>query len=1736
MGDAGPMDDTTRDEAVAGSSAPARSVEEYRDSNRESLDRDALAQVAAYGAQFRRPPPDDLAGLQVWVFDATVRDDCDLPAAVPTADLDAHAVGPGFARLTSSGPRQTAATQTMVILHGALANGATVAVQVTGYRPCLRVLTRRNVSAQNVRDDVLEACPALSPADVSIRTDVVHRSYGWEPSEANPREVMRHRCVFITLPLIRHFWTVARALPASRYEVIERKVDDVLRFFDATNIRPGEWIQIDLPRRERSMRLTNAELEVHAPVGALKTVACDAVPPVLQASFDGEMLPMARNNALPQSDDVRDMVTQLSVTFNRHNGTEQDERNLVLHLCASQPPTNPHTTYVAFKTELGLCNALRDVLVASRTVVITGYNILNWDFPYLGTRVAMLMSMRFWHFGAFVTEPAELVKREIASAALGSMETHTVKASGLLVVDMMEEIQRRYSLESYKLAVVSKKFLQPGPSVQLVARRADGGWDVESVGDDLDEANAFLLDHHLPSFFPAPARARASDVVGTFSCAPLGVVVLILIAPRTERETTGYRLFVAPSPGVEFAQRALAEAWALREGTDDAGNVSAFFKTEEWTLLFRKGTGWMLNDAACANAGARAGEERRLTLRYLDGAVEDLTLNRPIVAMDDKPSTFRVTLPAAEERPPPSGEFASGDLACLVHEHGRLVLQRSHHKVNLPYDRMFDIMRAALRGDGDMTEVNAYADVDAQLPLRLFARLLVLVSLTEDARITACRISEQLTRGQGIKIFSALIWFLHRQTPVAYVYTAPPKVEHDQLQGATVLAPKRGFYKDPIITLDFASLYPSIMMSYNLCFSTLDRNGRAKARGVEHVECRISDQITDTFVTKEVCQGILPKLLEEVLQRRKLAKKMKAQCDDPIMKSILDCRQLKLKVLANTCYGVSGATNGPLSCQEIARCTTHYGRELIEATKKMVLEHPKATDCDVIYGDSVAAETPIVLRYRRDGRVRIVAFDALALELEWTTGADGKQSAFVDADVWSDDGWTALAVVIRHRVEDRAMVRVATNTGSVVVTKDHSLLLDAPRVALRPTACVVDATVLCSHGLDDATKGGGPPEATGALAANKARLLGLFLARGSCRPADGGRPDQWYITWERGAHPASIAKYRATAEACFPRCQFPLFEGIGARGGHHLLARSASPSRLAELCRAFALDGFDALGRPIVPEHVFTASVGAREAFVAGVCDGLALRDESKAGVTTVRVEHAVTAHGLFVLLRTLRWTVTVVPEACGALKLRFTRGVLREPAGLVKSVTECAAVPTQWVYDVSTSNGHFGAGVGDLVVHNTDSVMVRARGRSVQEAWDLGVELGEDITERFPGKIELECEQIKCPSVFGEQKKVYMAATWEPDKNDVLRRSPVLLAKGSEMARRDHPPFVRDSLRRASNALIFEGCTLESASDVRASAFSDSLGCCLESARVDCLRLVENLVPLEQCTLSKTLKPIMDYASVLQPHVQVALRAPGEVIGRYWKPWPPTAQPLPEARGFKRLANAGLANALLEGRLQFTDDELRAWGVPALSTLAMYVEVDRGTHAAAAYAYFIPNPQNWPTNSRQAFFYRQPALTELKSNGELKDLKISELAEDPATAAERGVVPWRLKLMQAFERGLMRPLTGAFDDPDLVLARSLFDTASTRLTHQLSGQRTLTSMFSKKEDTTVLDVPIGSGGVLPELEDEDGTDGSAASSSRDASSSAPLQFAPIASRAPPRGKRVGKGTGAAPNQKKKRP
>jgi DNA polymerase delta subunit 1 len=121
---------------------------------------------------------------------------------------------------------------------------------------------------------------------------------------------------------------------------------------------------------------------------------------------------------------------------------------------------------------------------------------------------------------------------------------------------------------------------------------------------------------------------------------------------------------------------------------------------------------------------------------------------------------------------------------------------------------------------------------------------------------------------------------LRRTLHIGIIIDAPMNEERGgssrdvKYQGATVLEPKRGFYYIPIVTLDFASLYPSIMIANNLCYVTyLNYDPVVMAEFCKNnPEGYRESPIGARFVKEDILEGLLPRILIDLLDARKQAK------------------------------------------------------------------------------------------------------------------------------------------------------------------------------------------------------------------------------------------------------------------------------------------------------------------------------------------------------------------------------------------------------------------------------------------------------------------------------------------------------------------------------------------------------------------------------------------------------------------------------------------------------------------------------------------------------------------------------------------------------------------------------------------------------------------------------------------------------------------------------------------------
>lgn len=299
----------------------------------------------------------------------------------------------------------------------------------------------------------------------------------------------------------------------------------------------------------------------------------------------------------------------------------------------------------------------------------------------------------------------------------------------------------------------------------------------------------------------------------------------------------------------------------------------------------------------------------------------------------------------------------------------------------------------------EMTRVVLYCIQDSELLLDLYAHLNVWVSLVELSNIVKVPIVDLFTRGQQLRCFSQI----YDMTSNSNIVIDKRNVELKKFTGGQVFDPTPGIY-DKIICLDFASLYPSIIRAYNICFTTLlppELNDEASPDEFNRVEIDIeqkNENITsktdgdeediedsddddeeneapeNTIKVKKIINfrkvlpgekaGILPTLVDKLVKERSAVRKVMETEKDPGKKAILNARQLALKVCANSFFGFLGVQNGAmLPLPEGAMSITKYGRDLIQQVAEYV---KKNYNGKLVYGDTDSVMVDINIENQKD--------------------------------------------------------------------------------------------------------------------------------------------------------------------------------------------------------------------------------------------------------------------------------------------------------------------------------------------------------------------------------------------------------------------------------------------------------------------------------------------------------------------------------------------------------------------------------------------------------------------------------------------------------------------------------------------------------------------------------------------------------------------------------------------------
>jgi DNA polymerase I len=226
-----------------------------------------------------------------------------------------------------------------------------------------------------------------------------------------------------------------------------------------------------------------------------------------------------------------------------------------------------------------------------------------------------------------------------------------------------------------------------------------------------------------------------------------------------------------------------------------------------------------------------------------------------------------------------------------------------------------------------------YAQRDSDLALELLIKLRLLDKYIAVAQVSGSLLQEVVDGGQTSMVDNLLLREYGKRDRVI-----PPKPSDDEvgfrnlssegLKGGEVLEPKKGLLEN-IVIMDYKSLYPTIMMAHNLCYTTVVEKDRPEGE-------TIKPPSGGEFVPAEVFKGVMPAILENLLNRRSETKKRMKSASTEEEHRVLDATQLALKILLNSFYGYSGYTRARLYSLPLANAVTSFGRENILNTRSII--------------------------------------------------------------------------------------------------------------------------------------------------------------------------------------------------------------------------------------------------------------------------------------------------------------------------------------------------------------------------------------------------------------------------------------------------------------------------------------------------------------------------------------------------------------------------------------------------------------------------------------------------------------------------------------------------------------------------------------------------------------------------------------------------------------------------------
>ncbi|KAJ3116142.1 DNA-directed DNA polymerase delta, partial [Nowakowskiella sp. JEL0407] len=239
----------------------------------------------------------------------------------------------------------------------------------------------------------------------------------------------------------------------------ESNIPDLLRFMIDRKIQGCSWLTLPHGKyrvRSENQKISFCQIEVeisahdiisHQPENEYSKIA-----PLRILSFDIECA--GRKGVFP-TPEIDSVIQIASVVCLQGSTTPIIRTVFTLDTCANIAGAQT----LSFESESDLLFAWKEFVCVVDPDIVTGYNIQNFDFPYLLDRAEHLKVSSFPYLGRIRESTTKAKDTRFSSKAFGTRQNKSINLDGRLQLDMLQYILREHKLRSYSLNSVCAHFL-----------------------------------------------------------------------------------------------------------------------------------------------------------------------------------------------------------------------------------------------------------------------------------------------------------------------------------------------------------------------------------------------------------------------------------------------------------------------------------------------------------------------------------------------------------------------------------------------------------------------------------------------------------------------------------------------------------------------------------------------------------------------------------------------------------------------------------------------------------------------------------------------------------------------------------------------------------------------------------------------------------------------------------------------------------------------------------------------------------------------------------------------------------------------------------------------------------------------------------------------------------------------------------------------------------------------------